>query len=385
MNKPQILIIDDDQDYCAMVSEVLGDDFICFSGNTGKAGLDRFFNECKPTVVLVDLNLPDMDGFEICQALREPHVDHLFSIFVVSGDESVSSKIHAFDAGADDYISKPFELKELVSRINRSVHYIEAQQTIKSDGESTKEFANVAMAQASQYSYVMNFFKALNHCEHYMQVVNLFFEAMSFFKLQASILIKTDKQEYFSCNLSDLSPIEKNIYELLGSKGRLYEFGSRLMVNGESVSFLIKNLPSDEQEAGQARDFLAALIEGMEAKLKDLEIKSGFVSAVEELNLAIVHIKEGIVGQNTVITGVMLDMLTEMSASYHSLDLSEEQEAFFTHLIEQGAKKMNNAQGVLNTIQEDLEGLKDKMMVVQKASISVENNDANICEDVELF
>ena len=385
MEKQQVLIIDDDLDYCNLISEVLADEFTCFSENTGRMGLDNFFNKCDPTIVLVDLNLPDMNGLEICRELKKAQASRSFAIFVVSGDESIDTKIQAFEAGAEDYISKPFELKELVSRIKRSIKFVESQKAIKLDGDNTKQFANVAMAQASQYSYVMNFFKALNHCTTHKQVVSLFFEAMSFFKLHASILIKTDKSEYFDENFLDISPIEKNIYELLGRKGRLYEFGPRLMVNGCNISFLVKNLPSDEAQAGQARDFLAALIEGMETKLKDLGLKSGVVSAVFDLNETIGDIKLGMVEHNAIMSSVMLDMLTEISASYHALDLSEQQEAFFTSLVEQGGKKMNSAQDLLQKIQGSLEGLKDKMEVIQETSIPQESHDNSVCDDVELF
>lgn len=276
-------------------------------------------------------------------------------------------------------------MKELVSRIKRSIKFVEDQEAVKLDGDNTKKFANVAMAQASQYSYVMNFFKALNHCITHKQVVSLFFEAMSFFKLHASILIKTDKSEYFDENFIDISPIEKNIYKLLGRKGRLYEFGSRLMVNGSNISFLVKNLPSDEAQAGQARDFLAALIERMETKLKDLELKPGVVSAVFDLNEAIGDIKLEMVEHNAIMSSVMMDMLTEISASYHALDLSEQQKEFFTSLVEQGGKKMKNAQGLLQKIQGNLESLKGKMEVIQETSIPQENNDNSVCDDVELF
>lgn len=385
MSKPTILIIDDDPNYCDLVSELLSAEFECLTANSGLDGLEVFNGSAEPILVLVDLGLPDIDGFDVCKRLLESDAKHAFAMFVVSGDDKVSTKIRAFEAGAADFIAKPFELKELHTRVKRSVEFVKEQAELKEVGDSTKQMVNIAMAQASQYSFVMNFFKSLNYCTDHRQVAELFFDAMAFFNLKASLMINAHVKEYFSPELGDISPIEKNIYELLSQRGRLYEFGSRLMVNGSNVSFLVKKLPDDDYEAGQARDFLAALVEGVEAKLKDLELQSGLVYAISELNETISGIKAGVVEHNQIMSTVMSDMLTEISASYHALDLTEEQEQFFTSLVESGAKKMSGAEELLQKVQTDLQALKDKMELIETKPIEQEEPAVVSTEEVELF
>lgn len=385
MKKQEILIIDDDPDYCSLVSELLSAEFECTTAGTGQQGIDSFLGGSQPVIVLVDLGLPDISGFEVCEKLNETDVDHEFAMFVVSGDDNINTKIRAFEAGAADFIAKPFELKELYTRIKRSIQFVEDQTALIEDGDTTKQMANIAMAQASQYSFVMSFFKSLNHCSDHKQVVKLFFDAMSFFNLSASIMINSQVKEYFNAGMSDISPIEKNIYELLSDRGRLYEFGQRLIVNGKNVSFLVKKMPEDEHEAGQVRDFLAALIEGIEAKLKDLELQSGFLYAIAELSDTISGIKSGMLEHNTIMSTVMSDMLTQISASYHSLDLTEEQEQFFTALVESGANKMKGAEALLEKVQLDLQALKSKMELIEmKPDVQAEAVDVSN-DDVELF
>jgi CheY-like chemotaxis protein len=385
-SKQEIVIIDDDLDYCNFVTEVLSSQYSCIPSNSGIDGIELFSKNDESIVVLVDLNLPDISGFEVCSQLSELRENRDFAIFVISGSDDTETKIKAFECGADDFISKPFEVNELLYRVKRSISYVEEKSRLKIENQNTQSMASIAMSQASQYSYVMNFFKSLNYCQDNNSIAKLFFDTMSLFGLNASLALRTDSNHYFDQQLSDISPIEKNIYEVLLEKGRLYEFGARLMVNGKRASFLVKNLPSDPNKAGEARDFLAAMIEGLDCKLADLEIKGGLVTAVNDLNQTIYSIKAGIQYQNKILSSVMGDMITEISSSYHALDLTEEQEQFFTELVEKNGQKMSGASELLNSIQSSLEGLKGKIELVQKATEGqIEHESESSGDDIELF
>ena len=206
--KQQILVVDDDQDYCNLVSELLSAKFDCLTALSGEEGLTLFRNNPQLIIVLVDLNLPDISGFEVCLKLSQYKADREFATFVISGDDDIDTKMNAFESGADDYIAKPFEIKDLFSRINRSIAYVEGKEKLKIESTETKNLANIAMAQASQYSYVMNFFKSLNHCVSHAEIATLFFEAMSFFQLNASLMLSCQTNNFYDSNLADVSPIE---------------------------------------------------------------------------------------------------------------------------------------------------------------------------------
>jgi two-component system KDP operon response regulator KdpE len=109
-----VLVIDDEpQLRRALRRSLEGHGYALREAEDGESGL-REFHAFKPDVVLLDLMLPDADGVEICRRLRESSQTPIIVLSVV-GDEK--RKVEALDAGADDYLTKPFGADELLARI----------------------------------------------------------------------------------------------------------------------------------------------------------------------------------------------------------------------------------------------------------------------------
>ena len=85
------------------------------SASSGHAGI-ALARASGPDIVLFDLHLPDMNGIELCQTLRAPGMKHP-SLFVLTSAREESDRIAAFEAGADDYVTKPHSMREVVLRV----------------------------------------------------------------------------------------------------------------------------------------------------------------------------------------------------------------------------------------------------------------------------
>lgn len=113
--KRKVMIIDDDKDLVLLVQDLLEDNG--YEVNVAHSIDDAYekLTNYKPDVILLDINLPDGLGFELCEELRR--VSQVPVIFA-SARTSEDDKVKGLDIGGDDYIAKPFSLKELLSRIN---------------------------------------------------------------------------------------------------------------------------------------------------------------------------------------------------------------------------------------------------------------------------
>ena len=112
--KQKILIVDDDENIANLISLYLTKE--CFETKTehdGQSALDTF-KDYNPDLVLLDIMLPGIDGYEVCREIRK---DSKVPIIMLSAKTEVFDKVLGLELGADDYIMKPFDSKELFARV----------------------------------------------------------------------------------------------------------------------------------------------------------------------------------------------------------------------------------------------------------------------------
>src|SRR3989339_2126586 len=118
MPAQKILVIDDDAHLRESLAEVLDlEGFACLEAGNAKAGIEAA-KKHRPDVVIMDIQLPDSSGFQICQELRRFSKD--FVLIMMTGRFlSAEEKTQGFSLGADEYITKPFDIQELSIRIRQ--------------------------------------------------------------------------------------------------------------------------------------------------------------------------------------------------------------------------------------------------------------------------
>ena len=122
----RILIVDDEPNILGTVAPLLrARGYEVFSAMSGRAGLESLERD-KPDLIVLDLGLPDMDGVEVCRQIRETLN---VPILVLSARGAEGDKVGALDAGADDYVTKPFGAEELLARIRASLRRVETPAT----------------------------------------------------------------------------------------------------------------------------------------------------------------------------------------------------------------------------------------------------------------
>ena len=114
MDKPKILIVDDDENIAELISLYLNkecfDTKIAGDGETALTDVESY----DPDLILLDLMLPGMDGYEVCQQIRRTRET---PIIMLSAKGEVFDKVLGLKMGADDYIIKPFDSNEMVARV----------------------------------------------------------------------------------------------------------------------------------------------------------------------------------------------------------------------------------------------------------------------------
>ena len=148
MNNQRILVVDDDRNICELIRLYLEKEgFSVTLAYDGQAALS-LFKESTPSIVLLDVMLPKMDGFQVCREIRR--ISNIPIIMLTAKGETFD-KVLGLELGADDYMVKPFENKELVARIKAALRRYDT----KDDAEKEVVYPNLAI-NLSNYELKIN-------------------------------------------------------------------------------------------------------------------------------------------------------------------------------------------------------------------------------------
>jgi len=116
MPEIRVLLVDDEYFNYELLSLALGEHFEIHYVESGREALSKTIAN-KPDILLLDVCMPGIDGYDTCRLLKNTPETSTIPIIMISGLENQSEKDEAFAAGCDDYITKPFEMSELIEKI----------------------------------------------------------------------------------------------------------------------------------------------------------------------------------------------------------------------------------------------------------------------------
>lgn len=155
-NKKTILIVDDEKTIVEMlVYNLQREGYNTLEAGDGEEAVRIALNE-KPDLVLLDIMLPKMDGLAVCKRIRQ-YMN--MPILMISAKDEEIDKILGLELGADDYITKPFSVRELLARVKANLRKAEASQKGNSESESNKNEASDNTLVVGEVSLDLNKFE----------------------------------------------------------------------------------------------------------------------------------------------------------------------------------------------------------------------------------
>jgi len=124
----KIMIVDDNEKNVALVEQQLTQSgyktAVCYSGTEA---IDKIEEE-NPDLILLDVMMPSLDGYQTCKILKEKLSSKFLPIILLTVKDEAESKIKGFTEGADDYLTKPYDLQELLVHIQNMLHLVSVDQ-----------------------------------------------------------------------------------------------------------------------------------------------------------------------------------------------------------------------------------------------------------------
>ena len=141
-----LLFVEDDDSIRTVLRLALEDEgYNVVEAVDGESGIS-LFNQTSPDLVLLDLRLPDISGFEVCRALRRTSI---VPIIMVTAQTDTSDLVSGFDAGADDYVTKPVVPKELTARVKAALRRTQSIDFTNNSNKTLSKIGNIEIDRAA--------------------------------------------------------------------------------------------------------------------------------------------------------------------------------------------------------------------------------------------
>jgi len=408
----KILTIDDDALMHKIIKKELLYSYEVISASSGKVGIDTAIREM-PDVILLDVEMPGMNGYEVCDQLKSIKSTENIPVIFLSSLSNIRSRMLGYEAGAADYLVKPFESGELNAKLDSLISLLKHSKVKNTKIQQATNTAFSAMKDSSELGMCINFIETSYGVKDFDSLASCFFNVCHSLELDCSIMfLIRDKRIFYSGTGSKCSALEQEVISNIFDKGGRYiDFGCRTQINFSHVALFIKNMPLYNLDTyGRYKDFFPFMLGATDAKVKSLEAEIGIATQTKELSKALDVVKSNLGNlkgnidhsQETLVS-LLKSMLSQLEHVIPSMGLEEDQESTIMKIIDitlESSYKVidtneNNLQNfsVINDVLEKLvkqqQSLSDiiSIEVVDQSRISLDkaNDIQELSDDVELF
>lgn len=343
------LIVDDDPISLSMAAHVLNKaGFKVSKVTSGAACLEQIGALC-PDFVLMDIQMPDMDGYQTCSLLRQRKDMPDLQIVFVSGNDNLEDRIRAYEAGGDDFISKPISVAELRHKAIKTMAFIAARKMEAEPKEdATGKINELAMQSLLESNVVLSFTRGTLNCKTLEALAQLTINSMRSYGLDSHVQLRSDLGTITQTQRGMASPLEEQIFSHVLNQGRLFQFQKRLVANYDNCSVLTVNMPLDDPEfCGRIRDYVAMIAEAASAAVENIALRLDAIARAETLRtlaqscrVAIADLREQHQHQQNEIYKELDQTVEGVENMYYHLGLTDKQEDIISTLTRDSRDKV---------------------------------------------
>jgi CheY-like chemotaxis protein len=346
----QVLLIDDDRFIHKVVRRAIephGFGIACASD--GEEGLAMALEQV-PEVILLDVEMPGTNGYEVCTQLRENPVTEHVPVVFLSSKSSLRERLQGYEVGADDYLTKPFESENLVARLKVLGKYRQDRQELHAQYKLAQETAITAMTGTSDFGHAVRYMEKILAYKTVEETINGLLEIIDQLNVDVVLHLKeVDREQWFSTD-GAISPLEKELVETSGDQ-RFLDFGCRTLINFDPLVMLVRNMPLDDMERyGRLKDLMPVLLSATDTKINSIRTQQALVSQGTDLKQSFSFIrrnlfnvaknmverrKESFQLGNRVVEKLTMDMI--------SMGLDEEQEIYIVERLDESFAELLDA------------------------------------------
>ena len=333
-----IAVVEDNAPQRMILSRLLEHDY---KVSTFESGSDFLDSTAILDAVLLDIEMPGPNGYDTCRQLRHRQNGSDVPVIFVSAHETAPERLAAYEAGGDDFVTKPIAANELRHKLTGIIEHRTQLSELTNRSSTAQKIAFAAMTSMGDLGVVIDFLRKSNTCKDFNAIARLVIDSMNAWGLRGAVQIRAHNQNLELTTEGSMSPLQASVLERLRDIGRIFEMGSRAIINFNHVSILVENLPTqDPDKVGRLRDHLSVLAESADIRIAGLDAvnerdlqKTGIHVVLAELRSALARISERTSGNRAEGQVQMLESLENLVRTLGTLGLTEIQASYVDDLV----------------------------------------------------
>ncbi|WP_221795935.1 response regulator [Oceanobacter mangrovi] len=357
--QPHILLVDDSRDDIALLMNQLVGEYRVNAVLSGQACLQWLQAGDLPNLIVLDVSMPELDGYETCREIRSDSRYDDIDVIFLSANTSTEEKLMGLEAGAVDYITKPFNSQILLNKIHNCLQRQQQTVALQERQHDAFQTAMTALTNAGELGIVLDFMKQLNQVTNMTQLGQQIVDCIGRFGCHTVLQIRhADSMQHFSSS-SSATALEQELLHRLQGAGRIVERGQRAIFNFQKLSLLVKNMPANEDLRGRYRDHIPTILEGVQPKLEALVHAQQSRYLIERSRAALQRFEQANQQHRQRSRAILERVLGRLHDSFLSWGLEETQENLLMTTVERGVDEIMDLEDASTTLEQDLQTILD--------------------------
>ncbi|MBL3527017.1 MAG: response regulator [gamma proteobacterium endosymbiont of Lamellibrachia anaximandri] len=339
------------------------------NGEEGLAEAQRHI----PDIVLLDVEMPGLNGYEVCDRLRHTEVTKNVPVVFLSSHSSLRERMLGYEMGGDDYLVKPFEPENLIARIRVLIKYRDEQQELQAQYELAQKTAFIAMTGTSELGMAVQFVEKSYAYKTYEELADGIFGVMGHLQLECCLMIMDENTPLWFSSEGGISPLEKELIEMADKEMRFFDFGANTIVNYPTLSLLVKNMPLDDPgRYGQIKDLLPIMLSAANAKNSTISVELALLGqsrdllrAFGQIRAKLYYLARGMLDKQEESGGLLREMAEHINYDLLRMGLEEDQEEYLlTRIdtaIDEAMERIDSGETIYYTLSNVLASIKGVM------------------------
>jgi DNA-binding response OmpR family regulator len=345
--KPLILVIDDDVLTAEMIGDGLDDRYRISSFTNPLAALSQVV-ALQPALILLDINMPQMDGYEVCRRLKGDEATSDIPVVFLSGLAALEDRLAAYDAGGEDFTSKPLNLAVLASRIETIFRRLREKAALANQASFATATAMTAMSTVAELGLVVAFARRAMACASPPELARALLDALAGFGVSGAVALTVAGEHYEQSQEGETSQMEHGVLQLIAGCGRIVSMGQRAAFNFDGVTLLVRDMPvADDERAGRLRDHCAVLGELVSERVQVLALQQCVGQREGQLRALLQSVHRGILALESqrrddrlAATALLESSLSRVERDLVHFGLTESQEDQLMSTLRQSSYKV---------------------------------------------